>query len=409
MTPRVSSQRVSSLCNQQSWQKNSSKGKGKTGQDKGKGKGDQGKGRRVANIEPGHETQEQQPSASTGDQPEPEVTALYTLEDAMSPKSETRQEPRQSESHRGRSPRRAALQAPSKGTVPRGALMMAQSALASASGSNAELFGKMVSRAEKAVEEAKEKGIEANQALKDRDALAQLRAEAEQNREEVKEAMAEVRAQSRATSAPAAPSRRLRADLEARVHARAAKKADKDRQRAASHRAATGRDRTASWKRFEHAVHEPPKPRKLEPKRHRGGHHRSERRRQDEARKEENLAKMSEMSGEATPPWIQDLYEKSETESVAASGEDDLVNRLDRLQQDPAVTHKLDKVLQEAYEEAYGEALDLDSPELVESDFDVPMVDGPAPGMEDVIHHWEIAQKTLMPFKELHEKSKTVS
>ena len=58
---------------------------------------------------------------------------------------------------------------------------------------------------------------------------------------------------------------------------------------------------------------------------------------------------------------------------------------------------------------AYGEALDLDSPEMVEFDFDVPMVDEPAPGMEDVVHHWEIAQKTLMPFKELHEKSKTVS
>ena len=65
--------------------------------------------------------------------------------------------------------------------------------------------------------------------------------------------------------------------------------------------------------------------------------------------------------------------------------------------------------MQEAYEEAYGETLDLDSPEMVESDVDVPMVDEPAPGMEDVVHHWEIAQKTLMTSKELHEKSKTVS
>ena len=31
------------------------------------------------------------------------------------------------------------------------------------------------------------------------------------------------------------------------------------------------------------------------------------------------------------------------------------------------------------------------------------MVDEPAPGMEDVVHHWEVSQKTLMPFKELHE------
>ena len=152
-----------------------------------------------------------------------------------------------------------------------------------------------------------------------------------------------------------------------------------------------------------------PKPRKLEPKRHRGGHHRSERRRQDEARKKENLAKMSEMKGERTPPWVHDRYEKSETRSATASGEDDVVNRLDRLQQDPAVMHKLDKVLKEAYEEVYGVPLDLDSPEMVESDFDVPMADEPAPGMEDVVHHWEIAQKEIIPFKDLHEKSKTVS
>ena len=81
---------------------------------------------------------------------------------------------------------------------------------------------------------------------------------------------------------------------------------------------------------------------------------------------------------------------------------------MDRLKNDPAVRHKLDKVLQDAYEEVYGEILDLDSPEMVESDVE-PMVDEPAPAMEDVVHHWEIAQKTLMPFKELHEKSKTVS
>ena len=56
----------------------------------------------------------------------------------------------------------------------------------------------------------------------------------------------------------------------------------------------------------------------------------SERRRADEARKRENEAKMSEMSREGTPPWIHDRYEASDVESIA-SGEDDLVNRLDRL------------------------------------------------------------------------------
>ena len=267
------------LWNQQSWQKNSSKGKGKKDQDKskgkgkkdqdkGKGKGDQGKGRKVANVESDAWTQEheQQFAASTGDQPEPEVTALYTLEETMS-----------------------------------------------MGGSGDSQASNQVS-----LKTLKELG-----------------------------------------------------------------------------------KRTLIW--FY------PKPRKLEPKRHRGGHHRSERRRQDEARKKENLAKMSEMKGERTPPWVHDRYEKSETRSATASGEDDVVNRLDRLQHDPAVRHKLDKVLKEAYEETYGEPLHLDSPEMVESDFDVPMADEPAPGMEDVVHHWEIAQKEIIPFKDLHEKSKTVS
>ena len=65
----------------------------------------------------------------------------------------------------------------------RSAMMMAQNALAAASGSNEELFGKMIAQAELAVKEAEEMGLEANQALKDRpEALNQLRAEAAQNR-----------------------------------------------------------------------------------------------------------------------------------------------------------------------------------------------------------------------------------
>ena len=84
-------------------------------------------------------------------------------------------------------------------------------------------------------------------------------------------------------------------------------------------------ERTASWKRFERTTHgqanpekwdredpgdtpELPKPRKLEPERHRGGHVKSERCRADEARKRENEAKMSEMSREGTPPWVHDRY-----------------------------------------------------------------------------------------------------
>ena len=227
---------ISSLgINKQNTNDSKSKGKGKKGQDKGKG--DQSKGRKVANVESDAWAQEQPAATATGDQPEPELTALFTLEDTMAPKSERREE---SEPRQGRSPRRANLQPKSKETVTRRALMMAQQALVSASGSNEELYGQMISQAEKAVKEAEDKGLAANQALLERqEALNKLKEEAAQKKKEVKGEMARVRAESRAASAPASASRRLKADLDAGVHPRAAKKKEKDRQRAASHRAAT--------------------------------------------------------------------------------------------------------------------------------------------------------------------------
>ena len=172
--------------NQQSWYKQNtndskSKGKGKKGQDKGKGKGDQGKGRKVANVESDAWTQEQPAAAATGDQPEPELTALFTLEDTMAPKSERREES------------------------------------------------------------------------------------------------------------------------------------------------------------------EPPKARKLEPKRHRGGHHRSERRKADEARKKANEDKMKEMSKEGIPQWIHDKFEISSEETT---DESEFVSRLEKLQKDPEVLSKLDNCLE---------------------------------------------------------------
>ena len=45
-----------------------------------------------------------------------------------------------------------------------------------------------------------------------------------------------------------------------------------------------------------------------------------------------------------------------------------LVNRLDRLKNDPQVRRKLDKVLKEDHEEAYNEKLDLGSPDEIGSD-----------------------------------------
>ena len=52
--------------------------------------------------------------------------------------------------------------------------------------------------------------------------------------------------------------------------------------------------------------------------------------------------------------------------------------------------------------------LDLDSPEEIESD-ERPLNELPPPGMEDVVHYWEVSQKVLMPFKDLYEKSKITS
>ena len=61
---------------------------------------------------------------------------------------------------------------------------------------------------------------------------------------------------------------------------------------------------------------------------------------------------MFEMSRDGTLPWIHDRYQASDVESIAA-GEDYLANRLDRLKNDPQVRRKLEKVLKEAYEEAF--------------------------------------------------------
>ena len=193
-------------------------------------------------------------------------------------------------------------------------------------------------------------------------------------------------------------------------------------QRAASHRAATAGQRASSFKRYELATFgqadpdkwdkddmgdlpEPPKARKLEPKRHRGGRH--DRRRADEARKKANKEKMKEMSKDEVPQWIHDKCEISSEESISSEGYE-FVSRLEKLKTDPEVLSKLDNVLKEAYEKAYGEVLDLGSSDETDPD-DLPYNQEPAPGMEDVVEHWQNSFRRPIPFKELHEKCKTVS
>ena len=55
----------------------------------------------------------------------------------------------------------------------------------------------------------------------------------------------------RAASAPASGSLRLQQDLQAGVHPRAAKQAEKSRQRAAEHRRRTSKERVTDWETFE--------------------------------------------------------------------------------------------------------------------------------------------------------------
>ena len=61
---------------------------------------------------------------------------------------------------------------------------------------------------------------------------------------------------------------------------------------------------------------------------------------------------MKEMSKEGIPQWIHDKFEISSEETT---DEDEFANRLEKLKNDPEVLSKLDNVLKEAYEKAYGE------------------------------------------------------
>ena len=94
-----------------------------------------------------------------------------------------------------------------------------------------------------------------------------------------------------------------------------------------------------------------------------------------------------------------------------ASGQDyltDLANRLDRLKNEPEVRQKLNQVLMDAYEAKYNEKIEVEPKEDEETDGfdDEEFKDRPK---EDEKPHWETHPGEIMPFKVLHESSKTVS
>lgn len=116
-------------------------------------------------------------------------------------------------------------------------------------------------------------------------ALDELKKNAEENKQQLKTIMSGRRKASRAGSALAV-SRRWQQDLDSGIHPRRARKMEKDRQRAASRRMETRQDRQRDWKQSERAhvdddqkrdnddmgdEPELPKPRKMDPIKHRGG------------------------------------------------------------------------------------------------------------------------------------------
>ena len=183
------------------------------------------------------------------------LSPMLGLYKDMPPKPE---EPRQSESRRGRSPRWAALQPPSKSTVTRSAKVMAQRVLwQQLLGPTGSCMARWLPRLRAILRMLRRRG--SRQIKLSRSAekpwtswrKRRPRTGKRSKKQWPKWGQRAVLVQHRLL-----PLQGCKPTLDAGVHPRAAKKADKDRPRAASHRAATGRDRTASWNRFKRQVWE---------------------------------------------------------------------------------------------------------------------------------------------------------
>ena len=268
--------------NQSNWnQQWNSKGKGK---DKG-GKSKHGD-KRVAVVE----NSAAEGSSQTPHQPEPEITALFALEE-MAERS-SRRESRPEGSRPGNGSERSGR---SRSIRPTG-ILLAQQALANAEEANEEMLKDRLEKIQQVMNQAALAGLDVDpkHLEEHKNILEDIR---KMKAERSKTLREEFQAR-RAASAPATGSQRLQQDLQAGVRPRAAKLAEKSRQRAAEHRRRTSKERVTDWKTFDRTRPEdayeatakwdrddkgdyPDEPRKrnLDPKRHRGGRERSEKKR----------------------------------------------------------------------------------------------------------------------------------
>ena len=230
--------------NQSNWtQQWNNKGKGK---DKG-GKSKHGD-KRVAAVE----NAEAEGSSQTPHQPEPEITALFALEEMAERRS------RRSE-RSGRS---------------RSARSEAQQALSNAEEANEEMLKDRLEKIQQVMNQAALAGLDVDPRHLDEQKI--ILEDIKKMRAEKSKALREEVQARRAASAPA-PARgssRYLQDLEAGMHPRTAKKAEKDRQRAAEHQ-----QRMALKRPTEGENPEESRKRVQNPHKHRGGRERSEKKR----------------------------------------------------------------------------------------------------------------------------------
>ena len=273
---------------QNTW--NNSKGKGK---DKG-GKSKQGD-KRVAAVE----TAEAEGSSP---QPEPEITALFVLEDEMA------EHPQRSRSVRT-----------SGGRLPEG------------DEDEQSLMGRL-EKIQHQMNRSAIYGLDVDQELVDAQQAIYVRLKA------LKEKALEQKAKERRAASVPAPARdaRLQKDIDSGMHPRAAKKAEKGRQRAEDHQRrlaeekssrveqpAKSRSRRSSPRRESR-----PEGRHPSPRRHRAGKDRSDRKRRQKSEEKDQLT----------------MEEEEELIRV----------QLEEVQESPAVKEQIARILRESYRERFG-------------------------------------------------------
>ena len=286
--------------NQSNWnqQWNNNKGKGK---DKG-GKSKHGD-KRVAAVE----NSEAEGSSQTPHQPEPEITALFALEE-MAERSSRRSE----HHHRSRSARTTG------GRIPGGDV------------SEKDLMDRL-EKIQHQMNRSAIHGLNVDQELVDAQQAIYAQLREMRSKALDQEAMAR-----RAASAPAARDSRLQQDLDEGMHPRAAKKAEKDRQRAMEHQRRLAEEKAAQDEQQakSRSKHRSPqregraRDKLPSPRRHRAGKDRSEKKRRQLQKEKDQLT-------------------VEEEEALISA-------QLREVNESPEVKEQIAQVLREAYRQRFG-------------------------------------------------------